>query len=321
MEDRKIFWSGRYDWKYGEKGVMIGNKEYEFQEMFPEIYFLSCQGYKMDDLVEKLPDVNKDKAREVIRFLLDIGALTDNVQSPEALFERQYAIYPNRDSYPEDMLMRNDLIAEFRTSALNRRLPTDADKLISLQRSERSVRVRRSTRSFDTDKTISFRCFSELLDSMRQDSSEGEIVYSYPSAGGLYPVDIYIFVKNGRVEGVDGGIYEYIPSSHSLRLVNSGEVPARSHFFGNKEIFRTSAFSMYFFYNTDASMPKYHGIGYYYGIVDSGIMLGRLTDKAEELQLGSCIIGVFDMKKAAANFSTDSGQVYLHCMEFGVPKE
>ena len=68
-------------------------------------------------------------------------------------------------------------------------------------------------------------------------------------------------------------------------------------------------------------MPKYHGIGYYYGIVDSGIMLGRLTDKAEELQLGSCIIGVFDMKKAASYLSTDSEQVYLHCMEFGIPKE
>ena len=321
MKDRKLFWSGRYDWKYGEKGIVIGNKEYDFREMFPELYFMSCQGYTLDELAEKIPDADKDKACEVIRFLLDIGALTDNVQPPAVLFERQYAFYPNRNAYPQDMLMRNDLIAEFRTSALHRRRPTDEDKVVPLECSEKSGSVRRSTRVFDTDKTISFKCFSELLDSMRQDSSSGEIVYTYPSAGGLYPVDIYIFVKNGRVEGIDGGIYEYIPSSHALKLVSSEEIPARSHFFGNKEIFRTSAFSMYFFYNAGASMPKYHGIGYYYVIVDSGIMLGRLTDKAEELQLGSCIIGVFDMKKAASYLSTDSEQVYLHCMEFGIPKE
>ena len=53
MEERKLFWSGRYDWKYGEKGIVIGNKEYDFREMFPELYFMSCQGYTLDELAEK----------------------------------------------------------------------------------------------------------------------------------------------------------------------------------------------------------------------------------------------------------------------------
>ncbi len=321
MENVKIFWSGNFDWRYGEKGIVIGKKEYAFTNFFPDIYFMTVQGCTKDDICERFSDTDKNTVLEAVDMMLACGILTDGICAPDQMFDRVYRSYPKKDDYPDDLIMRNDLIIKFKEDALKRRKPDSSETVINLTKTEREGKQRRSTRLFDVQKKVPFCIFSELLDGMRQYGDDGAVYYDYPSAGGLYPVDIYIYVKKDRVEGLDGGIYEYIPSGHSLRKVSENEVPAKCHFFGNKEIFRTSAFSVYFFYNTDASMPKYHGAGYYYAIVDSGIMLEKLSSEAERLALGSCIIGVFDIKKAVGVFRTGREQIYLHCMEFGIPSE
>ncbi len=40
--------------------------------------------------------------------------------------------------------------------------------------------------------------------------------YRYPSAGNLYPVQVYLVIKPGRVAGLDGGAYYYHPARHEL---------------------------------------------------------------------------------------------------------
>jgi len=319
-ETTKLYWSGRYEWRYGEKGILIGNKEYDFRQLFPELYFLTAVGCTLAEAVQHFPDVPECQIRKIFGFLLDHDVLTDTLQTPEVLFESQYRFYSEKNGYPEDILLRNDLIEKIHQEALNRSFPDDADVITLLEATQFSSK-RRSVRMFRTDKKISFSDFSALLSCLKQDRSGDQPVCTYPSAGGLYPVDVYLYLKPDRVEGIEGGIYEYLPAVHSLRLVSRNAIPARAHFYGNKQIFASSAFSAYFFYHADASMPKYHGMGYYYAIVDSGIMLGKLTDTAENLSLGSCIIGVFDYSKAADCFQTGANVIYLHCMEFGIPAE
>jgi SagB-type dehydrogenase family enzyme len=45
-----------------------------------------------------------------------------------------------------------------------------------------------------------------------------------PSAGGLYPVELYAVV--GEVEGLKAGVYHYRPTLHSLELVEEGDIRA-----------------------------------------------------------------------------------------------
>ena len=43
-----------------------------------------------------------------------------------------------------------------------------------------------------------------------------------PSAGGLYPLEIYIVV--GKVQGLVPGLYKYIPNGHKIMSVINGDV-------------------------------------------------------------------------------------------------
>jgi SagB-type dehydrogenase family enzyme len=43
-----------------------------------------------------------------------------------------------------------------------------------------------------------------------------------PSAGGLYPLEVYLVT--GNVEGLEAGVYHYLPGEHGLRRIASGDI-------------------------------------------------------------------------------------------------
>jgi nitroreductase len=80
---------------------------------------------------------------------------------------------------------------------------------------ERAIRGRRTIRSFD-GKALSLRQVSQLLWSAQGITEPGGFKRAAPSAGALYPMDIYAVVGAGCVEGLDPGIYHYEPEDHSI---------------------------------------------------------------------------------------------------------
>jgi amino acid adenylation domain-containing protein len=68
------------------------------------------------------------------------------------------------------------------------------------------------------DEKISFEKFSGIFTCLRQKDLEGVPLpkYLYPSAGSLYPVQTYVYVGEGKVEGVEGGYYYYSPKVNGL---------------------------------------------------------------------------------------------------------
>ena len=175
---------------------------------------------------------------------------------------------------------------------------------------------RKTVREFSQE-PVSFAAVSAVLSSLRCFQENGKMRYFYPSAGGLYPIDIYVYVKEGRVNGISGGLYLYLPMQNALMPVSSEEIPARAHYFGNRSIFSSSAFSLYLVYDCESSMPKYNGMGLYYGILDAGIILGQITAACVAAHLGSCIIGDMNFSLIKEQFGLSENKVYLNCIEVG----
>ncbi|NIQ52121.1 MAG: hypothetical protein GWN71_01200, partial [Gammaproteobacteria bacterium] len=66
--------------------------------------------------------------------------------------------------------------------------------------------------------------------------------YLYASAGGLYPVQAYLQVRPGRVEGLAGGTYYYDPAGHRLVSLKPGADLGRAiHAPPNQPVFDQSA--------------------------------------------------------------------------------
>ncbi|MBP3196042.1 MAG: SagB family peptide dehydrogenase, partial [Butyrivibrio sp.] len=179
---------------------------------------------------------------------------------------------------------------------------------------------RQSHRSFKETEAVPFENFSQVISSFRQrKQSNGDIRYYYPCAGGLYPIDIYIYVKDGRVDKLDGGLYYYSPVRDTIELINKeAKIDENSQFYTNKKIFSSSAFTVYFVYNAAVTMPKYSGAGIMYACIDTGIMAEQLVNISEMLGIGTCSIGNIDFEKISHLFNLNKNQVLLHSVECGL---
>lgn len=94
---------------------------------------------------------------------------------------------------------------------------------------EESMYNRRSIRDF-TDENLSLEELSQLLFAS-QGITDGTH-RTVPSAGALYPIEIYVLVDN--VQNISPGFYHYVPDTHSLQYVSSSsikaEIPAKAYY-------------------------------------------------------------------------------------------
>lgn len=84
---------------------------------------------------------------------------------------------------------------------------------------EHCLLKRRSIRSY-TNATLSLADISQLLWAAQGITAEGYL-RTAPSAGALYPLEMYLVA--GNVAGIAPGVYHYQPSRHELVLVKAGD--------------------------------------------------------------------------------------------------
>lgn len=88
---------------------------------------------------------------------------------------------------------------------------------------EEAIRDRRSVRDY-ADEPLTLDELGQLLWSAQGMTSDRG-ARAAPSAGGTYPLELYIAV--GRVIGLGPGVYHYRPEGHSLEIVSTGDARAR----------------------------------------------------------------------------------------------
>lgn len=323
MIDKKelFYWSPAVRWEIISGKLKIEKFNYgeRFKVLFPEFYFYTEKGIVLEDLKEKFVEFDKRILESFINDLVKRRILVQNPLKVHELYYIQDRLYQNL--YSEEIRYNAKALEKYKKEQLNREAVKEAISRIPLQPSNYPELIieRRTYRSFNEDKPVPFEVFSSILGVLKQVKDGEKIKYNYASAGGLYPVDVYVYVKRNRVETLKQGIYYYNPKHNEIALINDVSViDDESHLFTNQSIFHTSAFSVFFFYNADVTMPKYSGMGYFYAGIDVGIMVATMTQIAELHSVGTCSIGDMNFEKIEEYFNLTQHQYHLHTVEFGL---
>lgn len=316
--DEILYWNPNASWILDKETLYINSIKYNASNVFPDLYYSSQKGISKQKLVTQLAAKNSEINRIVDEFL-DAEILITSLPNWRKVFGPTQKIYVNH--YDEDLLFNKDKYQIFRDEQMNRQYGELKDAIVLEDCDEylpHSISKRRSYRNFKENEVILKKDFSTMLSVFKQNNKDGNQTFYYASSGGLYPIDIYLYVKKDRVEGVEQGLYYYSPSTNKLNVVDKKEITESSAYVKNKEIFKSSAITIYMFYNADASMPVYGSDGYYYAILDAGIMVSTLTQICETLNLGLCSIGDMNFEVVKENFHLSKNQIFIHNIEIGV---
>lgn len=268
-----------------------------------------------ENTVEKLAKIVSAYVAELEGQEDDLLTQHNTALSIQELFKLQDRLYDKGNGYR--ISYATNEYKEFKQKVLERRVK-DSPISITLQDAAypEFITARKSYRCFD-QREISKADLAYMLSVFRQREEEGKKRYYYASSGGLYAIDVYVYVKANRVEGMQEGMYYYHPVSNSLYLVNEKHIPEDLHFYNNKAIFNNSACSIFFVYDPNCNMPVYGALGNYNALVDVGIMIAQLTTVSELNGLGLCSIGEMNFAEVGKVMGLENGEQVLHAIEIG----
>jgi amino acid adenylation domain-containing protein len=179
-----------------------------------------------------------------------------------------------------------------------------------------SYQHRQSFRKF-AEEPVTFEQLNKFLDNLLQLQVRELPLpkYRYPSAGNLYPVQTYLYVRPNRVEGVAGGVYYYHPREHCLVLLSPDvEIDRSVHGPINQPTFDESAFSIFLISQYDAITPLYGELARDFCTLEAGYMSQLMMMSAPECGIGLCPVGNLDFDKIRQHFALQDSHVFTHSL-------
>ena len=183
---------------------------------------------------------------------------------------------------------------------------------------EKALANRRSHRNF-RDKAISADQLSQILWAAYGITSPMPDVphlrgglRTTPSAGALYPLEIYVII--GNVEEMAPGIYKYISDGHKLIKVAEGDVRHElSEAALGQRMIREAPVSVLYSAVFSRMTARYGERGIRYTYIELGHSAQNIYLQAEALGLGTVAVGAFndDKIKQILNLPADEEPLYI----------
>ncbi len=281
--------------------VRIGNlleQEYGFRPRMDEIFRLQsinaiaayCQSNLEGDSTEAAPPESVDGVSSDLRRIIDSLETLRDPALREAFKQSQPGI--REDDKPAIALHK----------------PDDAELVARFDK-------RYSHRRFGLA-PVPYEKFSALMLSLYQLRIDGKPRYLYPSPGGLYPTQVYVHVKPGRVEGIPAGTYYYHPRRHQL-VVHTPDVDLKRNFhvpFVNTPVFDEAAFSLFLVTDLAAVAPSYGELSVFFAKLEAGVMAQLIETAALEQDLAICQTGGADFDKIRHLFDLQETHLFIHSL-------
>lgn len=179
--------------------------------------------------------------------------------------------------------------------------------------------MRRSYREFDS-RSLTLQDISHLLMPLSIKYFDGIAFpkYRYASAGGLYPVQLYLMVKENTVQGLDAGTYYYHPEVNQLLKITDAYCQEDVHVSSNQRIYRSASFMVCLCADKDAIVPMYgEKNSERFCMLEAGEMIQLLEENAVKNGLGLCQLGVVDENKVIELLAVNKSCLFLSCLVGG----
>jgi SagB-type dehydrogenase family enzyme len=182
---------------------------------------------------------------------------------------------------------------------------------------EDAIEKRRSIRNY-SKKPITTAQLSQLLFAAQglTGKTYGPDLRSAPSAGALYPFEVYVVANN--VQDLPRGIYHYSVLDHALELVKRGDFRSQITEAGaQQEMLGDAAVTFVLSAIFDRVRHKYGERGLRYVYIEAGHVSQNIYLQAVSLELGSVCVGAFLDQKANRLINVDGRKeavIYLHAV-------
>lgn len=180
---------------------------------------------------------------------------------------------------------------------------------------EKALADRRSHRNFQ-NKAISIDQLSQILWAAYGVTSPNGF-RTAPSAGALYPLEIYAIV--GNVEKIEPGVYKYIPEEHKIvRTIDKDIREALCEATLGQKMVREAPASIFYSAIFSKITERYGERGRErYVYMGLGHSAQNIYLQAEALQLGTCAIGAFIDSRVSQVLQLPANEEPLYLMPIG----
>jgi SagB-type dehydrogenase family enzyme len=187
---------------------------------------------------------------------------------------------------------------------------------------ESALETRRSVRHYTKEATevsqISQLMWSAQGITRERDHVRGGGFRTAPSAGALYPLELYVVA--GEVSRLPAGIYHYLPSQHSLVTIKSGDY---------REQLAAAALGQQWVEDAPVAIVvtgipertagKYGKRAQRYVHIECGAVCQNIYLQSEALELGTVLVGAFQDDRVATLLDLKPGESPLAIMPVGHP--
>lgn len=183
---------------------------------------------------------------------------------------------------------------------------------------EKAIYLRRSIRSYKAE-PLTLNTISQLLWSA-QGKTSPRGYRTAPSAGALYPLEVYLFAFD--VTGLKEGVYRYFPNEHAIAMTRKGNVREELCKSSLNQIpVRDAPVVLVISAVYERTMRKYGQRGERYVHIEAGHAAQNICLQAVSEGLGTVVVGAFLDHEVHALLNSIPEARPLYVMPVGVPAE
>lgn len=169
---------------------------------------------------------------------------------------------------------------------------------------EAAIVAKKSVRNFNST-PLEIAQASQMLwaanGDLPKDAVAGATTKVIPSAGGLYPLEVFLVTGKDTVRNVPAGIYKYDPHNNSLQLIAAGDSRNLLAYASLSQMYVARAPAVVVIAAVfERSTVKYGPRGIQYTYMEAGSANQNLYLQAEALGLRMATVGAFDDAQVAA---------------------